>query len=569
MADQVRLTTAQKVADHELEEKLGYSAIHEARLATDHEHEQTLWQAVKENRKAVLWSMLISMTIIMEGYDVILMSTFFAYPEFNKKFGKYYGPDIGWQVSGPWQTGLNQASTVGAILGGLLNGYLASRYGYRWVMIGSLALLNAFVFVVFFAGGAGTLCAGELLCGLTWGVFATLAPAYASEVCPTALRGYMTSYVNLCWAIGQLVATGVLTGCLGLTGPMGYRVPFAIQWLWPLPLMIVCYLAPESPWWLVRAERLEAARRSIERLSGGSSTNGNEDEARREQRISSQLAMMVHTTRLEAEETRGATYAACVRGANLRRTEIACVAFMGQILSGSTFAYTPTYFFTTAGMGTDQSFYISLGAKAIALVGTVLSWWLITYWGRRTLYVWGMGSLAVVLFLIGILSVSAGDHALWPSGALCVLWLGIYSLTIGPLAYSIVSETSSVRLRPLTVVLSRTAYQLVNIVSIFLNTYMINPTEWAWSGRSGFFWGATALLVAVWAYFRLPELRGRTYEELDLLFARRVPARRFAATHVDPYAAAAASSAAGGGSAGRAVEDEEEAVTVVEQKTSH
>ncbi|TGJ88069.1 hypothetical protein E0Z10_g681 [Xylaria hypoxylon] len=516
---------AQKVADRDLEEKLGHDALFEAKQATDDEHTQTFFQALRENRKAVMWSVLISMTIIMEGYDTILIGNFFAYPEFNKKFGSYYGPEKGYQVGGPWQTGLNQASTAGAIVGGLLNGYIASRWGYRWVMIGSLGVLNFFILIVFLANSIEVLLVGQVLCGLSWGVFATLAPAYASEVAPTNLRGYLTTYVNLCWAIGQLLAAGVLTACLSIEGEWGYRIPFAVQWIWPVPMMVVCYLAPESPWWLVRAERLEQAKHSLERLSGGKTG----------EQINNQIAMMVHTSKVEAADTQGATYIDCFKGFNLRRTEIVCVAFAGQILSGSSFAYTPTYFFTSAGLPIDASFYLGLGAKAFAFFGTVLSWVLITRWGRRTLYVGGMATLSLILVIVGILNVSAGTRALWPSGGLCVLWLFIYSLTIGPLAYSIISETSSVRLRPLSVVLARVAYQITNIISQFLNTYMINPVEWNWSGKSGFFWGGTAFLVFVWAWFRLPEIKGRTYEELDILFMKGVPARKFAETHVDAY----------------------------------
>lgn len=61
------------------------------------------------------------------------------------------------------------------------------------------------------------------------------------------------------------------------------------------------------------------------------------------------------------------------------------------------------------------------------------SWWLISYWGRRAIYVTGMGCLFVILMIIGILDVSAHDKGLWPSGGLCVLWLFIYSLTVGPI----------------------------------------------------------------------------------------------------------------------------------------
>lgn len=147
-----------------------------------------------------------------------------------------------------------------------------------------------------------------------------------------------------------------------------------------------------------------------------------------------------------------------------------------------------------------------------------------------------MATLATVLLIIGILDVSAGERGLWPSGGLCVFWLFVYSLTIGPLAYSIISETSSVRLRPLSVVLARTAYQVTNIVSQVLYSYMQNSTAWDLKGKSGFFWGGTAALMFLWAFFRLPEIKGRTYEELDILFANKTPARQFAKVHVDAYA---------------------------------
>lgn len=304
-----------------------------------------------------------TLTVHRKSYDTILMGNFFAYPEFQRKFGSWYGGDVGWQVSGPWQVGLSMGSTVGGIFGGLLNGYFASKYGYRWVLIISMAFLNAFIFLTFFAPGPEVLLVGQIMCGLSWGVFATLSPAYASEVCPTNLRGYMTTYVNLCWAIGQLIAAGVLRGCLNIEGEMAYRIPFAIQWLWPTPLMLVAYLAPESPWFLVRQDRLDEARASILRLSGPEKT---------EEQISAQLAMMLHTTKIESEVTKGASYIDCFRGIDLRRSEIVMVAFAGQILSGSSFAYTPTYFFTTAGMDTANAFELSLGAKGMAFIGTVL-----------------------------------------------------------------------------------------------------------------------------------------------------------------------------------------------------
>jgi SP family general alpha glucoside:H+ symporter-like MFS transporter len=63
---------------------------------------------------------------------------------------------------------------------------------------------------------------------------------------------------------------------------------------------------------------------------------------------------------------------------------------------------------------------------------------------------------------------------------------------------------------------------------------MMNPQAWNLKGYTGFIWGGTCFGMFVWAYFRLPETWNRTYHELDILFAKRIPARQFASTIVDP-----------------------------------
>lgn len=67
MTGNLYVSGAQKAADHELEEKLGQTAVFEAKQATEDEHAQTLGQAFSQNRRAVLWSVMISLSIIMEG----------------------------------------------------------------------------------------------------------------------------------------------------------------------------------------------------------------------------------------------------------------------------------------------------------------------------------------------------------------------------------------------------------------------------------------------------------------------------------------------------------------------
>lgn len=68
--------------------------------------------------------------------------------------------------------------------------------------------LTGFITLFFMAENVETLLAAEVLCGIPWGMFQTITISYASEICPVALRGYLTTYVNACWGIGQLIGLG-------------------------------------------------------------------------------------------------------------------------------------------------------------------------------------------------------------------------------------------------------------------------------------------------------------------------------------------------------------------------
>lgn len=132
------------------------------------------------------------MTVIMEGYDVTLLGSFYGYPMFRRKYGEWLNDDSGYQISSTWQQRFNCLAAVANIVGALMNGWATARWGHRKVLIVSLAWLSAFIFVVFFAPTIEILLVGQTLCNIPWGVFATTGPSYAAEVTPLAIRGYLT-----------------------------------------------------------------------------------------------------------------------------------------------------------------------------------------------------------------------------------------------------------------------------------------------------------------------------------------------------------------------------------------
>ncbi|KAH0342929.1 general substrate transporter, partial [Aureobasidium melanogenum] len=408
-----------------------------AAAAADEEHNLTLMQALKKYPQACFWSIAISSAIIMEGYDIVLIYSFFGQPAFVKKYGEYDAAAGKYTLSAAWQAGLGNATQIGTVIGAFLNGYLTHKFGYRKVMVASLLSLLAFVFVSFFAPTVEVILIGQILCG-------------------------------------------------------------------------------------------EAALRSIKRLS----PTKTESEHR------AQLAMMQHTNQLEMDISAGTSYWDCFKGIDRRRTEIVCMVFAAQPFCGSAMGGTPTYFFIQAGLPTSISFKMTVGGLGIASIGTIISWYLLSAFGRRTLYLWGLGLLAIILITTGAISAAdatsvAGNYA---QAVMMLLWLLIYYLTVGPICYAIVGETSATRLRNKSVCLARIAYYIANITCGAVNPYLLNPTALNWKGKTGFFWAGTTLIFLIWTFFRLPECKGRTYEELDVLFANKVKTREFKKFNVNVYA---------------------------------
>lgn len=350
---------------------------------------------------------------------------------------------------------------------------------------------------------------------------------------PLRLRGYLTVYVNLCWVIGRLVAYSVLAGTLSMQSEWAYRVPFAIQWVWPLPLALATWLAPESPWWLVRKGRHDEALRSLQRLV----VVNKDGEGRPNEKANPQdmLAMIRRTVDAERatllqNQDAGASYLDCFRGTNLRRTEIAMVSWGCQTLPGFVVQHYIIYFFTLAGLPTASSFYLSIGNAAIALVGNVVSWFLMARFGWRTIYLGGLLAMIPVMGLVAFLDLAAAgnDAVRWAQCSLLVVWFFVYGASIGPVPYGIAANVGAASLRPKTIAIGRNMYYVLNIANTIVTPYMLNPAQFNLKGRAAFLPWVLTLLMVVWTYFRLPELKGLTQDTINHLFEKRVPARRFA-----------------------------------------
>jgi SP family general alpha glucoside:H+ symporter-like MFS transporter len=288
--------------------------------------------------------------------------------------------------------------------------------------------------------------------------------------------------------------------------------------MWAVPILVGVTFAPESPWWLIRHGCTEQAKASLLRLTRRGQNYDPEET----------IMLMQKTNEVEKFLSAGSGYLDCFKGVNLRRTEIACMVWAIQTLCGSPLTGFAAYFYVQAGFEAERAFDLSLGMYGMAIIGAMISWFLLPSVGRRTLYLWGTFVIFLILIAGGVVGTQPDSvWVSWTLGSLVILLTFVYDTTIGPVCYSLVAEIPSSRLRVKTVVLARVSYNLVGIVANVLMPKMLHPTAWNWKGKTCFLWAGTCLLSYIWCYFRLPEPKGLTYLELDLLFEKKVAARRF------------------------------------------
>lgn len=163
-------------------------------------------------------------------------------------------------------------------------------------------------------------------------------------------------------------------------------------------------------------------------------------------------------------------------------------------------------------------------------------WFLLPHVGRRTLFLYGFVTLAGLFIIVGGLGIpQAKSHSSglgWAIGAILLVSVFVSGVTTSPVSYALVSEIPSSLLRSKSVVIARFSYAIINIVANVLTPYQLNPSAWGWGARSGFFWGGAAILGLIFTFFCVPEPKDRTIAELDILFQRKVPARKFAEAQV-------------------------------------
>ncbi|KAJ0413212.1 maltose permease [Aspergillus carlsbadensis] len=467
------------------------------------------------NKRILGWCLLIFILPINFGYEIALVGNILSIPSFLARFG--HDTPNGREIPTQTQQILNAATYGGIFLAAFTAGFISDLWGRRTVIFAGCLLCVTGIFVQAFAERVMVIFGGKLISTVGFGLGHSLAPVFVAEIAPDNIRGFCLVLINTMIVLGQWSCALVGYGGTFIKTDWGWRMPILTQLVPPVSMFILGFLfLPESPSWLLMHGRREAAVQSMQKFRGP----GTDAEA-----VITEMEVAIAKEKALSDE--GSSYIECFQGTNLRRTTIVVLVYLAQQFIGSGFitSYLP-YFFTVAGV--NNAVGVAQGAYAIQLVGNIMSWFLIERFGRRPLITYGSMILTSLLLIIGCISVPSGNQdAKTAMVALMAIWGFLYQLSIGAISFAVGGETPTLRLRQKTYSLNVMANTAAGCLVGMVLPILINPGQANLGGKVSFVFFAPSVFFCVYFFLCLPEMKGRSFLEIEELFQKRVPAREF------------------------------------------
>ncbi|KAG6852754.1 hypothetical protein C0991_009332 [Blastosporella zonata] len=475
---------------------------------------------------AVVMSGFAAFGGILFGYDTGTIGGIIAMDDWLHLFGKY-DDTLKWYLPTNDQSLVVSILSAGTFFGALLAYPMGDMVGRKWGIIASCAVFSLGVGLQLDTHWA-TFVIGRVIAGFGVGLVSCLVPMYQSECAPKSMRGLIVGLYQLTITIGALLAAIVLNATKNQQSHSSWRTPIAVQFAWAAILAGGMFFLPESPRFLLKKGQDAAGKLSLARLL---TTSPDSPE------VEAEYAEIMAA--LEADRKLGSgSYADCFRnteGKNGLRTWTGIMLQGWQQLTGINFIfYYGTTFFKSAGI--SNPFIITIICDVVNTCMTIIGVQLIDRVGRRRLLLIGAAGMCVAEFIVAIVGVTAGHidpitHAVnLPAQRVLIAFVCIYiaffATSWGPVAWVLTGEIAPLNIRAKAMSLAVASNWLWNFGIGYATPYLVNPST---SGILGvktanlgvkvfFIWGSTCLGCLIFTYFFIPETKGLSLEQIDLLY---------------------------------------------------
>ena len=395
-------------------------------------------------------------------------------------------------------------ATVGTIIGALIGGRSADRFGRRKLLF--------FIGILYVLGALGTALAPSHLVlmifrfigGIGVGLSSVCAPIYTAEIAPARVRGRLVGLVQFNIVLGILVAylSNYIIDLIVHDQEIAWRWMLGVMVVPSVLFLVFLVAVPETPRWLMARGHEEKAIAISRRLC-----NTVEESDEQIQEIRDQLASAGSQATLSQFFTR-------------RYFKVIALAFfiaMFNQLSGiNAILYYAPEVMKQAGADDNAALLMSVGVGLMNLIATMAALTVIDRIGRRSLMIVGsIGYLVSMGFLTAVMFMFQGHFNSTSSTLVLIgllVFIAAHAFGQGSVIWVFISEIFPTRVRGL----GQSLGSLTHWVFAAITTYAFPPIIGAWGGG----WAFSIFLVCmfgqlVWVLTKMPETKGIPLEEME------------------------------------------------------
>ena len=436
---------------------------------------------------------------LLFGFDTAVISGTFSFIE---QYFLLNEIEIGWFAS---------SALIGAIIGALVSGSLSDRFGRKPILI-----IAAFLFFISALGCTIPdsfifLIVARIIGGIGVGMASVLAPLYISEFSPPKIRGKLIALYQLSIVIGILLAylsnwlllkfSQESTTLFNETDKL-YKIFVSEVWrgmfgLEMIPsglFILLLFLIPESPRWLIKNNNPEKGFNILTKISG--------KKIAEKEFIEIKNSISKFKGRI-ADLLRPGLRLALLVGIGL--------SVFGQFTGVNIIIYYGPTILENAGYKIDGALQFQVAIGLINLIFTILALWKIDRWGRRPLLVYGMFSVFISLIIIAFQFTFDSSQGILIIVMLCI-YMASLALSINAVIWVLIGEIFPNRIRGSAMSIVTFTNWGANFLTAFTFPWYIDKIG---MGGGFFTFAGMCLLATIFFNKYVPETKGKTLEEIE------------------------------------------------------
>ena len=403
------------------------------------------------------------------------------------------------------------SALIGCLAGALVAGPMSHRFGRKNSLI-----ISALLFTLS-AYGSGLpewmpqsvswLVVFRIIGGLGIGIASMNAPMYIAEIAPPKKRGYLVTYYQLAIVVGFFVVF-LATYFIGNNNSEiqnieeGWRQMFWSELIPSSLFLLLLFLVPKSPRWLVIRGRVEEAKSILENILSSNEAD-------------TELINIQGSLKSDNQDEK----------VNYFSKAILTIIVIGAVLSAlqqftginAVLYYGADIFESALGYGKEDVLKQQVLLAFVNLIFTFVAMFTVDKFGRKPLIY--AGSLGMIIGFSMLAFTLMQQNLGMVSLVGVLMFVGSFALSMGPVVWVVLSEMFPNRIRSLAMSVAVAVQWGANYVVSQLFPVVtgsdINNNEF-WNGSLPYFIFIIFILFIMFFTYRfIPETKGKSLEELE------------------------------------------------------